>query len=126
MNIRAIGGCKSALSTQGLFEYPSDRDGQDQATFSADNTKFSDKIGKRSIELHKNTMGWSISNDDFSKWKANVGKAFKAPQTSFTPTGKGKFNKYFQPNTIHLKSTAVYGGTIFWKELKGESIIKGK
>jgi|GEM_PF-2445542 len=38
------------------------------------------------------------------------------------PEGRG----YYQPNTIHLKSTAVFGGTIFWKELKGKAIIRGK
>jgi len=101
-------------------------DGQDQAMFTEDNKKFRDKIGSRSIELHKNTIGWSISDADYSKWKSNVGKSFKAPQISFTPTGNGKFNKYYLPNTIRFKSTAVYGGTIFWKELKGKAVIKGK
>ena len=101
-------------------------DGQDQAMFPASNTNFRDYIGKRRVELHKNTMGWSISDAHYSKWKTNVGKGFNAPQTSYTPSGQGDFNKYFTPNAIKLKSTAVYGGTIFWKELKGSSIIKGK
>jgi hypothetical protein len=100
-------------------------DGQDQAMFPASNTNFRDYIGKRSVELHKNTMGWSISDAHYRKWKTNVGKGFNAPQTSYTPSEQGSFNKYFTPNAIKLKSTAVYGGTIFWKELKGSSIIKG-
>ena len=94
-------------------------DGKEQALFSSSDTRFS--TGK--YELHMNTMGWKISDSHFEKWKTNVGPSFKGPQENFTPS-KGKFNKYYMPNTVRLESTAVYGQTIFWKELKGKEIIK--
>lgn len=43
--------------------------------------------------------------------------AFKIPKEKYTP-GKNPKNKYSTSGTIALESTAVYLGTIFWKELK--------
>ena len=37
------------------------------------------------LEIHMNTMGWKISNEHYAKWKKNVGKSFKAPQTRVAP-----------------------------------------
>ncbi len=79
-------------------------DGAEQALFPADNNKRS--TGK--WELHMNTMGWSISDDHYKKWKANVGEKFKAPQTKEAVVGKNKGKKM-------LSSTAVYCRTIFWE-----------
>jgi hypothetical protein len=71
-------------------------DGVEQALYSANDKRFS----TGSFELHKNTIGWSISDNHFKSWKSNVGKNFKAPQVSFTPVGQGKYNKYYMPNTV--------------------------
>ena len=79
-------------------------DGMEQALFPADNNKRS--TGK--WELNMNTMGWSISDDHYKKWKANVGGRFKAPQEK----------KSVEGDQIGLKSTAVYCCTIFWKKTK--------
>lgn len=68
-------------------------------------------------------MGWSISDKDYKEWKQNVGRKFRAPQINYTPNNGAKFNKYYKENVIRLKSTVVYGKTIFWKELHGKNII---
>lgn len=67
-----------------------------------------------------------ISDKDYQNWKHNIGKKFKAPQVSYTPNNGKKFDKYYESNVIRLKSTAVYGKTIFWKELHGKNIIRKK
>lgn len=103
-------------------------DGQEQAFYSSDTKAFRSTLhtskGNTKIQLHQNTMGWTISNDDYSQWKRNVGARFKAPQVNYTPDNGVKFNKYYEANVIRLKSTVVYGKTIFWKELKGRNIIR--
>mgnify|MGYP003299501614 CR=1 FL=1 len=75
----------------------------------ASNGKFMYKI---------NTMGWSISDEDFKSWENAINNKF----------GEGKFNvpQKKQATTnyrgmknqgkIRLSSTAQYGLTIFWKE----------
>ena len=103
-------------------------DGQEQAFYSSDTKAFRSTLhtskSNTKIQLHQNTMGWTISNDDYSQWKRNVGARFKAPQVNYTPDNGVKFNKYYEANVIRLKSTVVYGKTIFWKELKGRNIIR--
>lgn len=91
-------------------------DGAEQAGFSKDDDRFSS--GK--FEIHMNTMGWTISEAHYAKWKKGVERlsvAFKAPREKYTP-GKNPKNKYSTAQTIALESRAVYLGTIFWKELK--------
>ena len=56
-------------------------------------------------ELHMNTMGWKISDEHYSLWKANVGGRFKAPQEKKAVAGKLK-------GEMGLRSTAVYCRTI--------------
>ena len=79
-------------------------DGMEQAKYSVTE----DRCRLDGFELHMNTMGWTISDEHYGKWKNNVGKSFKAPQEKRAVAGinKGK---------IRLASTAVYCGTIFWK-----------
>lgn len=106
-------------------------DGQEQALFNSEDYRFS--TGK--FELHKNTLGWKISDEHYKIWSKNIGKNFDAPQISFTTYFDEKsateFDKRFikkhknhKEGRINLKSTAVYNQTIFWKTLKGKDIIK--
>ncbi|WP_424040986.1 hypothetical protein [Prevotella pallens] len=47
----------------------------------------------------------------------NVGKSFKAPQTRIAPMNLGGEKKRnMNAGKTRLKSTAVYGRTIFWKK----------
>ncbi len=103
------------------YSYGADAwDGQEQAMFNSTDYRFSTGI----FELHKNTLGWEISDEHYKIWARNIGKNFDAPQLSFTPYSDEKFNKYYKEGRINLKSTAVYNKTIFWKTLKGNNIIK--
>jgi len=103
------------------YSYSADAwDGQEQAMFNASDYRFS----TGTFELHKNTLGWTISDEHYKIWSTNVGKNFDAPQISFTLYSDEKFNKYYKEGRINLKSTAVYNKTIFWKTLKGKDIIK--
>lgn len=86
-------------------------DGAEQAIFPASNNNRSVKHGKQSFELHMNTMGWDISDEHYRIWKNNVGAAFKAPQKKAAPDN---FGNYKNKGKMKLKSTAVYGKTIFW------------
>ncbi len=87
-------------------------DGREQALFPASNNNRSVKYGKKSFELHMNTMGWSISDSHFKTWEANVGSSFVAPQQKAAPAN---FGNYQNKGMIRLQSTAVYGETIFWR-----------
>lgn len=58
-------------------------------------------------ELHMNTMGWTISDTHYEKWKNNIGKRFKAPKVKKAVVGDNK-------GQTRLVSTAVYCYTIFW------------
>ncbi|NQX41267.1 hypothetical protein SAMN05421820_107195 [Pedobacter steynii] len=79
-------------------------DGAEQGLFpGTDNRKSTGRF-----ELHMNTMGWSISDDHYSKWKGAIGKNFVAPQVKTATQGLNKGN-------IRLTSSAVYMQTIFWK-----------
>lgn len=103
------------------YSYGADAwDGQEQAMFSSTDYRFS----TGTFELHKNTLGWEISDEHYKIWAKNIGKHFDAPQLSFTPYTDKKFNKYYKEGRINLKSTAVYNKTIFWKTLKGKDVIK--
>ena len=79
-------------------------DGAEQGLFPASDKRKS----SGTWELHKNTMGWDISDEHYSKWKTSVGKNFVAPQVSTANTGLNK-------GKIRLTSSAVYNSTIFWK-----------
>jgi hypothetical protein len=89
-------------------------DGREQALYSASDKRTSvpNPRGGGTWELHKNTMGWRISDGDYAKWKANVGSAFRAPQTSTAVAGTRNAGR------SRLESTAVYGQTIFWREVR--------
>ncbi|MBF4518200.1 hypothetical protein IRZ71_17690 [Flavobacterium sp. ANB] len=91
-------------------------DGAEQAQFLPNDNRFS--TGK--FEIHMNTMGWTISDEHYKKWKIGVeklGGTFNVPQEKYTP-GVNPNNRFSTSETIALESTAVYLGTIFWKELK--------
>ena len=78
-------------------------DGMEQALFPEDDNRSS--TGK--WELHMNTMGWTISDTHYEKWKNNIGKRFKAPKVKKAVVGDNK-------GQTRLVSTAVYCYTIFW------------
>ncbi len=93
-------------------------DGIEQAGFKASDKRYS--TGR--IELHKNTIGWNISDTDYKTWKAYAqekGYGFDAPQISKSVGGTynrgGKHIKIVGGQT-GFTSKAVYGGTIFWKQ----------
>jgi hypothetical protein len=78
-------------------------DGQEQSLY-----KDADKRAHASgFELHKNTMGWKISDELYLKWKTAVGSNFVAPQISVATHGANA-------NKIRFVATAVYNKTIFW------------
>lgn len=87
-------------------------DGKEQAIFPASNNERSVKYGNRSFELHMNTMGWDIKDEHYQTWKRNIGSGFSAPQRKAAPDN---FGNYKNKGKMKLKSTAVYGETIFWK-----------
>ncbi len=82
-------------------------DGAEQAMFPATDKRRS--TGR--FELHMNTMGWTISDEHYAKWKNNVGSSFVAPQHRPAPDNYGG---YKNKGKMRLKSTAVYNRTIFW------------
>jgi hypothetical protein len=125
-NIEERNGTKKQLAVRAIiFSLTSDLDvsngatmwdGAEQAAFDETDDRYS--TGK--IEIHMNTMGWTISDEHYEKWKKGVeklGASFKIPKEKYTP-GKNPKNKYSTSQTIALESTAVFLGTIFWKELK--------
>ncbi|MES2063507.1 MAG: DUF6443 domain-containing protein [Bacteroidota bacterium] len=105
----------------GGFDYSygaSNWDGIEQAAFKKTDTRYS--TGR--FELHKNTIGWSISDGDYKAWKSYAkqnGYGFNAPQVSKSVGGtyhrNGSAIKITGGN-VGFNSTAVYGGTIFWKQ----------
>ena len=67
-----------------------------------------------------NTMGWSMPDKHYSSWKEAIenkfGKGkFTVPQTKEATSNYGGMNN---KGRIRLQSTAQYGLTIFWKEVK--------
>lgn len=93
-------------------------DGIEQAAFIASDTRYSN--GR--FELHKNTIGWNISDDHYTKWKSFAtanGYAFNAPQVSRSVGGvylRSNRKIPISGGRVGFTSTAVYGGTIFWKQ----------
>lgn len=90
-------------------------DGKEQSLYPASNNNAS----QDGFELHMNTMGWSISDEHYATWKKNVGKEFKSPQQKASPQNYPKTSNrgaYNNKGKKCLKSTAVYGETIFWKQ----------
>lgn len=87
-------------------------DGREQGLFPASNNNRSVLYNGKKFELHMNTMGWSISDQHYKTWKANIGNSFKAPQQKAAPAN---FGGYKNKGLMILRSTAVYGETIFWK-----------
>lgn len=125
-NIEKRNGTKKQLAVGAIiFSLTSDLDasngatmwdGAEQAAFEETDDRYSTGI----FEIHMNTMGWTISDEHYEKWKEGVerlGASFKIPKEKYTP-GENPKNKYSTSGTIALESTAVYLGTIFWKELK--------
>lgn len=92
-------------------------DGQEQSLYNEDEKR--GWVGN--FELHMNTMGWSIKDEHYIKWKDNIGGKFKAPQQRISPDNYEKIKanggkiSYKNKGKIRLNSTAVYGRTIFWK-----------
>lgn len=91
-------------------------DGKEQALYSEDDDRIRDEDKK--YVIHMNTRGWSILDEHYKSWKEAIGSSFQAPQMKYSPSGinKGK---------ITYESTAVWGRTIFWKDVKYiQEIIK--
>ena len=95
-------------------------DGIEQAMF-PDNDK---RYSTGAWELHKNTIGWKISNEHYVKWQSYAIAhkiSFKAPATSYSVDGvyqRGSRSIKINGGLTGFQSTAVYGGTIFWKSNK--------
>ena len=111
----AIAATINAMTGGYDYSYGADMwDGAEQGMFGNDVTS---AYVKR-YELHMNTMGWEISDEHFKKWKTNIGKGFNAPQQRYAVkeyvNRKGKKIKNINAGKKRLKSTAVYGRTIFW------------
>ena len=92
-------------------------DGAEQAMIP---TAYMDQPSGNGIMYKMNTMGWTMSNENYQSWKNAINNKFgsgkfNAPQTKkATSNYGGMHNK----GRIRLQSTAQYGLTIFWKELK--------
>ena len=111
----AIAATINAMTGGYDYSYGADMwDGAEQGMFGKEVTS---AYVKR-YELHMNTMGWDISDEHYKKWKTNVGKGFIAPQQRYAVkeyvNRKGKIVKNINAGKKRLKSTAVYGRTIFW------------
>ena len=93
-------------------------DGAEQAMVPKD---YLDKPSNgKGIMYKMNTMGWKMTDDNYQSWKKAINNKFgsgkfNVPQTKeATSNYGGMHNK----GKIRLQSTAQYGLTIFWKELK--------
>ncbi|ROI06747.1 hypothetical protein EGI16_02245 [Chryseobacterium sp. G0240] len=95
-------------------------DGLEQARFPDSDKRYS----TGTWELHKNTIGWNISDSHYNKWKSHAderGYKFEAPATSYSVPGtymRGGRGIKITGGQTGFQSTAVYGGTIFWKKTK--------
>ena len=82
--------------------------------------QYMDKPSNGRFMFKMNTMGWSMSDEDYSSWKTavenkfGIGKFTVPQEKSATSNYGGMKNK----GRIRLQSTAQYGLTIFWKETK--------
>lgn len=84
-------------------------DGKEQALYSEDDDRVHDD--DKNYVIHMNTRGWSILDEHYKSWKATIGTSFQAPQKKYSPSGVNK-------GKITYESTAVWGRTIFWKDVK--------
>ena len=92
-------------------------DGAEQAMVPS---KYMDAPSNGHFMFKMNTMGWSMSDEHYSSWKEAVEKKFgkgkfTVPQTKKATTNYGGMKN---KGRIRLQSTAQYGLTIFWKEVK--------
>ena len=92
-------------------------DGAEQAMVPSE---YKDKPSNGKFMFKMNTMGWSMSDKHYSSWKEAIenkfGKGkFTVPQTKEATSNYGGMNN---KGRIRLQSTAQYGLTIFWKEVK--------
>lgn len=86
-------------------------DGKEQALYSESDDRLKDKKDDgRSYIIHMNTRGWKILDDHYEKWKKAIGSSFQGPQVKYSPSGVNK-------GKITYESTAVWGRTIFWKDV---------
>lgn len=83
-------------------------DGKEQAQYPVTDDRIRDLDEKYII--HMNTRGWKILDDHYDKWKKAIGSSFKAPKIKYSPSGVNK-------GKITYESTAVWGRTIFWKDV---------
>ena len=106
-NFRVTANAAVINALTGGFDYSygaTQWDGMEQALYPE--TENSSHLN--GYELHMNTMGWTIPDKLYEKWKNNVGKGFKAPQEKEAVAGRNKGRK-------RLTAKAVYCRTIFWK-----------
>lgn len=92
-------------------------DGAEQAMVPS---RFMDEPSNGKFMYKMNTMGWSMTDDDYSSWKNSVenkfGKGkFTVPQEKCATSDYGRMKN---KGKIRLQSTAQYGLTIFWRETK--------
>lgn len=90
-------------------------DGKEQALYSEDDDRARDDDKK--YVIHMNTRGWKILDEHYKSWKEAIGDSFQAPQMKYSPSGVNK-------GKITYESTAVWGRTIFWKDVKYVQEIK--
>lgn len=92
-------------------------DGAEQAMVPS---KYMDEPSNGRFMYKMNTMGWSMTDDNYSSWKNSIeskfgeGK-FTVPQEKYATSNYGGMKN---KGRIRLQSTAQYGLTIFWRETK--------
>ena len=86
-------------------------DGKEQALYPESDDRLKDKkVDGKSYIIHMNTRGWKILDEHYKKWKEAIGSSFQCPQIKYSPSGVNK-------GKITYESTAVWGRTIFWKDV---------
>ena len=92
-------------------------DGAEQAIIP---TAYMDQPSVKGIMYKMNTMGWTMSNDNYQSWKNAINNKFGSGKFNVPQTKKATSNYGGMHNKgrIRLQSTAQHGLTIFWKELK--------
>ena len=92
-------------------------DGAEQAMVSLSNM---DKPSNGRFMFKMNTMGWSMSDGDYSSWKHAVDSKFGSGKFTVPQkkTATSNYGGMTNKGKIRLQSTAQYGLTIFWKEIK--------
>ena len=81
---------------------------------------YMDKPSNGRFMYKMNTMGWAMSDGDYSSWKHAVNRKFGSGKFTVPQkkTATSNYGGMTNKGKIRLQSTAQYGLTIFWKEIK--------